>query len=950
SELIIQTNDSCFQRFFLKTCLDNDLPILFVGPTGTGKTAIVLDHLLNLPKEKYLPNVINFSARTSSVMTQEMVMAKLDKRRRGVFGPSMGKKCVLFIDDVGMPQKETWGAQPPVELLRQWIDHGHWYEKDTSTLYLVDLMFVGAMGVPGGGRNEITDRFLRHMQIIGLDSFDDNTLTKIFSTILEWHFAKGYVEPVARLSKFCVSGTIEVYKEATLNFLPTPSKSHYTFSLRDFSRVINGLLLTPPQKMDDPDKFIRLWIHETYRVFHDRLIDDADRVKLFDIVKKATYQNFRQPMEKVCANLVGEEETLGPQHLRNLFYGNYMEPDADPKHYDEILDMEDLIEKMEYYLGEYNMLSKSPMNLVMFKFAIEHVSRVSRVLTQPNGNVLLVGIGGSGRHSSAKLAASMAESTIFEIEIGRTYGISDWREDLKRLLLKAGCDGKPIVFLFGDTQIKDEMFVEDINTILNTADVPNLYQPDEKAEILEKMQAASKDSGKKVDSTPLALYNFFIERVRNNLHVALCMSPIGDSFRVRCRMFPSLINCCTIDWFQTWPDDALERVANMFLSQTDINPEMIELCVSICKHFHVTVQEASQIFFREQKRKTYITPTSYLELIQTFKTLYALKVDQITLQRNRYETGLEKLDFAAGQVGLMQDELTALQPKLIVASEKTEKLMVKIEQDTVKVEKQKEIVGADEALANEAAAAAQAIKDDCESDLSEAIPALEAAVEALDTLKPADITVVKSMKNPPSGVKLVMEAICVMKQMKPERKPDLTTGRMVEDYWGPSVKLLGDMKFLENLKAYDKDNIPAPVMKRIRERFMPDREFDPDRIKSVSTACEGLCKWVRAMEVYDRVIKIVAPKKARLAEAEAELATQMDTLNAKRAELQIVADKLQALNDEFAAETKKKKDLEDEINLCSQKLDRAESSLVVWVARKQDGLKQLLLCMVCWVT
>lgn len=163
-----------------------------------------------------------------------------------------------------------------------------------------------------------------------------------------------------------------------------------------------------------------------------------------------------------------------------------------------------------------------------------------------------------------------------------------------------------------------------------------------------------------------------------------------------------------------------------------------------------------------------------------------------------------------------------------------------------------------------------------------------------------------------------------MKQVKPERKPDPATGRMVEDFWGPSVKLLGDMKFLESLKNYDKDNIPIPVMKRIRDRYMNDREFDPDRIKTVSTACEGLCKWVRAMEVYDRVIKIVAPKKAALAEAEAELAAQMDTLNEKRAQLQEVADKLQALNDEFAAETKKKKDLEDEIHLCSQKLDRAE--------------------------
>ena len=56
--------------------------------------------------------------------------------------------------------------------------------------------------------------------------------------------------------------------------------------------------------------------------------------------------------------------------------------------------------------------------------------------------------------------------------------------------------------------------------------------------------------GKKVDSTPLAMYNFFIERVKQNLHVALAMSPIGDAFRNRLRMFPSLINCCTIDWFQ----------------------------------------------------------------------------------------------------------------------------------------------------------------------------------------------------------------------------------------------------------------------------------------------------------------------------------------------------------------------------------------------------------------
>ena len=119
----------------------------------------------------------------------------------------------------------------------------------------------------------------------------------------------------------------------------------------------------------------------------------------------------------------------------------------------------------------------------------------------------------------------------------------------------------------------------------------------------------------------------------------------------------------------------------------------------------------------------------------------------------------------------MQNELTALRPQLLETSDETERLMIKIEQDTIQVEAKKEIVACDEALANEAAAAAQAIRDDCENDLAEAIPALQSAVTALDTLNANDITVVKTMKNPAPIVKFVVEAVCVMKGVLPERKP-----------------------------------------------------------------------------------------------------------------------------------------------------------------------------------
>jgi len=350
-------------------------------------------------------------------------------------------------------------------------------------LYLVDILLIAAMIPPGGGSNVVTPRFTRHMHVIGIDSFEEATMTKIFSSILEWHFAKGFVPEVSRLGKMVVSATMSIFLEAIKNFLPTPSRSHYKFNLRDFSRVIGGVLLVPATRMKDPDKLIRLWIHEVYRVFHDRLIDDTDRETLFKMVRYTCYDKLRQPVEKVLANLLKPgEKAIKSSHIRDLFFGNYIEPDADPKVYDEVTDLEDLQEKMDYYLAEYNAVSQTPMNLVLFRYAIEHVSRISRVLLQDNGHALLVGVGGSGRNSCAKLATSMCEYQIYQIEITRTYELAEWREDLKHLLLRVGCDGKPTVFIFGDHQIKDESFIEDINMILNTADVPNLYAIDEKAD------------------------------------------------------------------------------------------------------------------------------------------------------------------------------------------------------------------------------------------------------------------------------------------------------------------------------------------------------------------------------------------------------------------------------------------------------------------------------------
>ncbi|KAK3519072.1 hypothetical protein QTP70_016355, partial [Hemibagrus guttatus] len=929
-DIIVPTIDTVRYTYLMDLCINYGMPLLFVGPTGTGKSVYVKEKLMNsLDKDRYLPFFINFSARTTANQTQNIIMSRLDKRRKGVFGPPMGKKCIIFVDDMNMPAMEVFGAQPPVELLRQYFDHGNWYDlKDTSKITLVDLQLIAAMGPPGGGRNAVTPRFLRHFNICSINAFSDETMSRIFSNVVNFYFRNnGFPPDRFTIGNQIVSATLEVYKKAMQNLLPTPAKSHYTFNLRDFSRVVQGCLLLKKESLQSKHTLIRLFVHEVFRVFYDRLVDDQDQAWLYGLMKVIVQEHFKENFDIVFEHLKSDKKSLCEEDMRSLLFGDYMTPDVDPSErlYAEVSSIESFSQVVESWLVEYNQTHKNRMNLVIFRYVLEHLSRISRVLKQPGGNALLVGVGGSGRQSITKLAAFMAGMTLFQPEISKNYGMNEWRDDLKLLLKNAGVKGQKTVFLLTDAQIKEEAFLEDVDSVLNTSEVPNLFAVDEKQEIMEAVRPIAQAGNKNLEFSPLALFAYFVNRCRENLHIVVAFSPIGDAFRNRLRQFPSLINCCTINWFQPWPEEALERVANKFLETVDMSDhERLEVML-ICKTFHTSATDLSKRFLSELGRHNYVTPTSYLELIAAFRMLLTQKRDAVMKAKKRYTNGLDKLAFAESQVSEMKKELVDLQPKLEQAKIENNSIMKVIEVESVEVEAKSKVVRVDEEAATQKANEAQALKNECESDLAEAIPALEAALSALNTLKPSDITIVKAMKNPPSGVKLVMAAVCVMKDIRPDKINDPSgKTKKVEDYWGPSKKLLGDMNFLRDLKEYDKDNIPAPVMHKIRSEFMNNPDFDPAKVAKASSAAEGLCKWITAMEVYDRVAKVVAPKKANLAVAQQSLAGTMALLDQKRAELKEVEDRLASLQKTFEEKTEEKAQLEYQVDLCARKLERAE--------------------------
>lgn len=167
NKINVPTVDTQRNRFIVQTLLEHGSQVLIVGDSGVGKTVLVDGILISMDANiSYF--TINFSAGTTSNSTQDMIENNFERRAKNKYKPKNAKiKAVCFVDDLNMPIKDTFGSQPPLELLRQWIDYEFWYNRlKIEKNFIQDLQVLAGMGRPGGGRAEISNRVLSKFHVI----------------------------------------------------------------------------------------------------------------------------------------------------------------------------------------------------------------------------------------------------------------------------------------------------------------------------------------------------------------------------------------------------------------------------------------------------------------------------------------------------------------------------------------------------------------------------------------------------------------------------------------------------------------------------------------------------------------------------------------------------------------------------------------------------------------
>ncbi|CZT42301.1 dynein heavy chain [Rhynchosporium secalis] len=848
TDVVIPTLDTVRHEDVLYSWLAEHKPLLLCGPPGSGKTMTLFSALRKLPNMEVVG--LNFSSATTPdllIKTFEQYCEYKKTVNGVILSPTqIGRWLVLFCDEINLPAPDKYGTQRAISFLRQLVEqNGFWRTSDKTWVTLDRIQFVGACNPPtDAGRTPMGARFLRHAPLVMVDYPGELSLQQIYGT-----FSSAVLKIIPSLRGYSESLTkamVQFYLESQKRFTPK-IQPHYVYSPRELTRWVRGIYeAIRPLETLSVEGLVRIWAHEALRLFQDRLVAEEERSWTNDAVNRIALDFFPT---------IEQDKALGgPILFSNWLSKNYVPVDREQ--------LRDFVKaRLRTFCEE-----EVDVPLILFNDVLEHVLRIDRVFRQPQGHLILIGVSGSGKTTLSRFVAWMNGLKVFQIKVHGRYSAEDFDDDLRDVLRRSGCKGEKICFIMDESNVLDSGFLERMNTLLANAEVPGLFEGDELASLMTACKEGAQRQGLLLDSQE-ELYKWFTGQIVKNLHVVFTMNPPEDGLSSKAATSPALFNRCVLNWFGDWSDQALFQVGTELTQRVDLDrpnftaPDSIPVAyrdlvlpashraavVNSMVYIHYSLHRFNIKLLKQQNRVTFLTPRHFLDFVAQYVKLYNEKREDLEEQQRHLNVGLEKLRDTVDKVRDLRVSLAEkkgqLERKDAEANEKLQRMVA----DQREAEQRKTTSLEIQVALEKQEAEVATRRDVVLNDLASAEPAVLEAKKSVSNIKRQHLTEVRSMGNPPAGVKLALDSVCTL------------LGHKV-DSWKTIQGIIRRDDFIASIVTYDNEkNMTKSLRIKMRNEYISNEDFTYEKVNRASKACGPLVQWVQAQVNYSEILDRVGP-------------------------------------------------------------------------------------------
>ncbi|KAF1768244.1 hypothetical protein GCK72_000056 [Caenorhabditis remanei] len=778
---------------------------VITGTTGCGKQQL-LKHCFQMDPESQLASLY-CSAQSSSVhllqlIQQNCVQASNPTGR--VWRPKDRPNMILFLKGINLPAPDKYGTNELLALLQQLLTYQGFFDHNLEWVSIENIQFVGSMNPLGDSTSSnISNRLFSLLRCISLNNTDTSQLTSIYRTYLT-----PILEDVGeRNSEGVASRMVDVYNKVQSSFKMSDSIV-FQFSPRDLTNWVVSLL----RHELDQGRLEGVICFEAKRIFADRLPTEQDKIKFDEILRNVI--PISQNNEKVYVTtgtvVPGESNTGLPLTPINMSDFNQL--------------LLKSINRFAFEIANFN----SPLTSQLSFFC----ACVDRVLTSPGGHLFLPGRTGFGRRDAVRLVAHMHNIQVFSPPVTANFSSKQFDNEMKTAITQAVTNNEHVVLILEDHQLRKNIFLQAINSLLASGSVPGLFTQQE----LDGLVALVSEAANQASFTG-ALQQFLAHRIRSLVHVVLILEVEANDFKLNITENPAILKHCNVIFADRFDRNSLLEIPKILMEAKGITTT--DAVLSGFSDVLVNLPENLSI-----------QPIKYRQFVENCSQLLGYKRSTLSARLDRLKGGVSKLNEAREEVAKMQKKAAKKSKLLAEKQAEADEALKAITESMSGAEDQKMSMEQLKAATEKENVVIEEKKAKIDEQLKEVQPLIDEARRAVGSIKSESLSEIRSLRAPPEAVRDILQAVLVFMGI-------------LDTSWEAMRKFLSKSGVKDDIMNFDANRITNEIHKKVTAIVkQKSASFEEANAKRASAAAAPLAAWVKANLEYSKILEKISPLEA----------------------------------------------------------------------------------------